>query len=82
MDRVEKYRQAIREVLRYHAEMPSDQPDIESTTLCDESTDNYMLLDIDTKGISANTGLSFFCVCVMIKSMSRKTVLSMALPRT
>ena len=82
MDRVEKYRQAIREGLRYHAEMPSDQPEIESTTLCDEFTDNYMLLDIDTKGEFRKHWIVIFPVCVTAKFMWRKTALNMALPKT
>ena len=46
MDKVDRYRQIIQQIVAHHAEYTPSHGDIDTLPICDTSQDNYLLLDI------------------------------------
>lgn len=47
MDKLSHYRQLLRQIVKQHVEYPSYQDYIDTLAVCDEATDNYLMLDIE-----------------------------------
>src|SRR5215813_3188746 len=58
MDKLENYRQMVKQVVGMHANYPSDQDYIDTLAVCDEQTDNYLLLDIE----ASETGYKYWVI--------------------
>lgn len=50
MEKLERYRQIVRDILTAHA--TTNEPDIESQVICDTESDRYLLLDIGWQGLN------------------------------
>jgi XisI protein len=46
MDKLEQYRQIVREVIHHYTNITSSQNGVESIAVCDVDSDNYMVVDI------------------------------------
>ena len=46
MEKLENYRALIKRILQHHALHKSSNKQIETLVICDEATDNYLLMDI------------------------------------
>jgi|ERR1051325_589937 hypothetical protein len=52
MDKLDSYRKILREVVNRHANYASDQQSIETLAICDDKSDNYLLVDVGSENSS------------------------------
>ncbi|MBP0029422.1 XisI protein [Roseofilum sp. Guam] len=50
MEKLEKYRQIVEEVIKSH--VSPEEPDIESQVICDREQDHYQLVDLGWQGFN------------------------------
>ena len=46
MDKLERYREIIKEIVGYYGSLQSSVGDVQTYAICDERTDNYLVLDV------------------------------------
>lgn len=46
MDKIDRYRQIIQQIIAHHAEYTPSHGEIETVPICDTRYDNYLLLDV------------------------------------
>lgn len=46
MDKLERYRSIIKEIVGYYGNLQSSVGAVETYAICDEKTDNYLVLDV------------------------------------
>lgn len=46
MDQLERYRQIVKEIVNYYGNLQSSVGRVDTYAVCDEKTDNYLVLDV------------------------------------
>ncbi len=46
MDKLERYRKIVKEIVEYYGNLQSSVGAVETYAICDEKTDNYLVLDV------------------------------------
>jgi hypothetical protein len=46
MDKLAKYRRIIKQIVEYYGNLQSSVGDVETYPICDEKTDNYLVIDV------------------------------------
>lgn len=46
MNKLERYRQLLKQVIQYHASMKPGNRKIDSLAICDPTNDNYLMMDV------------------------------------